>query len=99
MSEDGDVVWPSTVSLSYQINLQELEVTKDLLQGLVDKEFITKEQLKKIEKYIIENQKPEKEKSSQKRAPDEVSHEDVLVTTKKRVENKKGVWLLIGCYE
>ena len=80
MSEDGDVVWPST----------ELVVTKDLLQGLVDKEFITKEQLKKIEKYIIENQKPEKEKSSQKRAPDEVSHEDVLVTTKKRVENKKG---------
>ena len=61
----------------------------------MDKEFITKEQLKKIEEYIIENQKPEKEKSSQKRAPDEVSRENDLATTKKRMENEKGVWLLV----
>ena len=56
---------------------------------MVENEIITHEQLLKIEKYIIDNQKAESEKMSQKRAPDETSGESPYLKVKKTMENAK----------
>ena len=60
-----------------------------MLDGLVESEIVTHEQLLKIEKYIIDNQKAESGKMSQKRAPDETSGESSYLKVKKTMENTK----------
>ena len=60
-----------------------------MLDGLVENEIVTHEQLLKIEKYIIDNQKAEGGKMSQKRAPDETSGERSYLKVKKTMENAK----------
>lgn len=64
-------------------------MTKEMLEGLVDNEIITHEQLLKIEKYIIDNQKTEIGKMSQKRAADENTADYLYVKVKKTVSNAK----------
>lgn len=60
-----------------------------MLDGLVENEIVTHEQLLKIEKYIIDNQKADGGKMSQKRAPDETSGESPYLKVKKTMENAK----------
>lgn len=60
-----------------------------MLDGLVENEIVTHEQLLKIEKYIIDHQKTEVGKFSQKRAPDETSGNHLYLKAKKTMSKAK----------